>query len=191
MLLSKQEFIDIKPALVKDVLEKLRFLAREEGELLFREYHNNPGSLPHFSERISNAINKVTDSVTDALANVQLSDPLFQELYPLILENLPLKLAEVAGERVPTRFPVQYMRNAIASTLASKIVYKEGIHFVETQPDEKLAERAFQYYREETKVKKLVQDLEKLKFPKGAENEKEIVVDILKRGGARTALNIF
>jgi glutamate dehydrogenase len=191
MLLSKQEFVGMKPELVSDVLEKLRYLARQEGELLFREYKNYPGALPHFSERISYAIAKVTDAVTDALADVKPSDPLFQELVPLIHENLPKKLADVAGDRIASRFPVQYQKNAIASQLASKIVYKEGIHFVETQPAERVAERAFQYFREEEKLKKVIQDVEKMKFPAGKEIEKEVVIDILNRGGARTALNIF
>eukprot|EP00596_Hydrurales_sp_CCMP1899_P000433 CAMPEP_0119043108 /NCGR_PEP_ID=MMETSP1177-20130426/17647_1 /TAXON_ID=2985 /ORGANISM="Ochromonas sp, Strain CCMP1899" /LENGTH=989 /DNA_ID=CAMNT_0007010475 /DNA_START=132 /DNA_END=3098 /DNA_ORIENTATION=- len=96
MLLSKEEFMAIKKPLVDDVLVRLRLLARLEAELLFREYKNYPGALPHFSERISFAIGKVTDAVTDALADVQPSDPLFQSLLPLIRENLPDKLAEVA-----------------------------------------------------------------------------------------------
>ena len=111
------------------------------------------GALPHFSERISFAIGKVTDAVTDALAgthmstrkyslwsvflpflavfhlkvllliflsstsslhciDVQPGDPLFQELLPLIRENLPEKLAEVAWDRVESQFPVQYQVKA-------------------------------------------------------------------------------
>jgi glutamate dehydrogenase len=191
MLLSKQEFVDIKPQLVDDVLEKLRLLARLEGELLFREYKNYPGALPHFSERISYAIAKVTDAVTDALASVQPEDALFQELVPLVRENLPKKLADVAGDRISSRFPVQYQKNAIASTLASKIVYQEGIHFVETQPNERIAERAFQYFREEQTIKALIHDVDKLQFPSAVAHDKQVIVDILKRGGARTSLNIF
>ncbi len=78
------------------------------------------------SERISNAINTVTDAITDALEGVNPEDALFQELIPLIKDNLPKKLADVAWDRVPSRFPVQYQRNAIASTLASYLVYKVG-----------------------------------------------------------------
>lgn len=33
---------------------------------------------------------------------------MFQELLPLIRENLPQKLAEVAWDRVESQFPVQY-----------------------------------------------------------------------------------
>jgi hypothetical protein len=43
-------------------------------------------------------------------------------------ETLPHKLAEVAWDRVPSRLPVQYQRCAIASALASKLVYQEGIY---------------------------------------------------------------
>mmetsp|Transcript_3860 Transcript_3860/g.5309 ORF Transcript_3860/g.5309 Transcript_3860/m.5309 type:complete len:1017 (-) Transcript_3860:1740-4790(-) len=97
MLLSKEEFMSIKQELVQDVLHNLRNLARLEGELLFREYKNYPGQLPQFSERISFAIAKVTDAITDALADVQPEDALFKELLPLIRDNLPKKLADVAG----------------------------------------------------------------------------------------------
>jgi len=181
----------IKPELVRDVLKRLRHLARLEAELLFREYRNYPGSLPHFSERISNAINKVTDALTDALAVYNPEDTLFQELLPLVKENLPEKLAEMAWDRVPSRFPVQYQRNAIASTLASKLVYQEGIHFVETQPDEKLAERAIEYYREDQRIQGLVRKLENSTEEPLRGEDADKILDLLKRGGARTLLRVF
>lgn len=190
MLLTKPEFMSIKPELVEDVLVRLRYLAKLEADLLFKEYKNYPGALPHFSERISMAIAKVTDAVTDKLADVQPEDELFQKLQPLIRENLPKKLADVAGDRIAKQFPVQYQRNAIASSLASTLVYKEGIHLVETQPIEKLAERAFAYYFEDLKMRKVISDVEAADL--GAANEhKSVIVDVLKKGGARTALNIF
>ena len=114
-------------------------------QLLFREFHNYPGALPYFSERISNAINKAKDALGDALNDLQIDDPLFQELMPLFKEHLPKKLVEMAGDRIEQRIPVQYIRNAFAASLASKMVYREGIHFVESQPIDKLAERAFRF----------------------------------------------
>jgi glutamate dehydrogenase len=190
MLLSKAEFMANKPALVHDVLDRLRYLARVEAELLFREYKNYPGNLPHFSERISNAIARVTDAVTDRLANVQPSDPLFVELLPLIRENLPRKLAELGGDRISSRYPVQYQRNAIATALACKLVYQEGIHLVETQPIEKLADRAIQYHRESVKLRDIVEALENQHFGENTKL-KPLVLDILRRGGARSMLDVF
>jgi len=190
MLLSKAEFMANKPALVHDVLDRLRYLARVEAELLFREYKNYPGNLPHFSERISNAIARVTDAVTDRLANVQPADPLFVELLPLIRENLPRKLAELGGDRIASRYPVQYQRNAIATALACKLVYQEGIHLVETQPIEKLADRAIQYHREDMKCRELISKMEAQNFGTNAVY-KPAVLDILRKGGARASLDIF
>ena len=43
MLLSEEEFFENKEVIVKEVLEKLRSLARMEAELLFREYESYPG----------------------------------------------------------------------------------------------------------------------------------------------------
>jgi glutamate dehydrogenase len=190
MLLTKEEFVNNKPAIVADVLVQLRRLARLEGELLFREYNNYPGALPQFSERISIAIAKVTDAVTDRLANEVPGNPLFNEMRPLIREGLPKKMLEVAGDRVYNNLPVQYQRNAIASALASKLVYKEGIHLVEIQPDGVVAERAFQYYREELKMNGLINEINNNKGALSAEN-KATICDILARGGARTSVNIF
>ena len=98
MLLSTEEFLSHKDALVNDVLVRLRHLARLEAELLFREYKNYPGALPHFSERISNAINVATDALTERLSTVSPGDDLWSELLPLVKENLPQKLQEVAWQ---------------------------------------------------------------------------------------------
>lgn len=205
MLLTNSEFMSIKEELVNDVLERLRVLARLEAELLFKLYKNFPGALPHFSERISLAIGKVKDAIIISLEQVNPEDPLFQELFPLIKEGLPRKLAEVAWDRVPVRLPVQYQRCAIASALASKLVYQEGIHIIEAQPVAKLAENAIKYYREDVKINKLVdelsqvfdQSLDTVDTKTGGKNEaltsqdKKKIVEIIKRGGARTSLGIF
>lgn len=60
--------INTQEDIVLDVLEKLREAARREAELLFREHRNHPATpLPAISERISNAINSVTDAVLKIL----------------------------------------------------------------------------------------------------------------------------
>lgn len=190
MLLTKKEFMDNKPALVHDVLERLRFLARVEGELMFKEYKNYPGNLPHFSERISNAINRTTDAITELLADYEPSDPLFQELVPVIRQNLPAKLAELGGDRISERYPIQYQRNAIATAIASHLVYQEGIHLVETQPSDRLAERAIMYHREHVKMQSLLQKLETHDFG-GDASSKDAVLKIIRKSGARASVDSF
>eukprot|EP00595_Chromulina_sp_UTEXLB2642_P000372 CAMPEP_0196762282 /NCGR_PEP_ID=MMETSP1095-20130614/1684_1 /TAXON_ID=96789 ORGANISM="Chromulina nebulosa, Strain UTEXLB2642" /NCGR_SAMPLE_ID=MMETSP1095 /ASSEMBLY_ACC=CAM_ASM_000446 /LENGTH=572 /DNA_ID=CAMNT_0042112867 /DNA_START=1492 /DNA_END=3210 /DNA_ORIENTATION=+ len=189
MLLSRDEFLQIKDSLIADVITKLKYLAKLEAELLFREFNNYPGALPHFSDRISFAIAKVTDAITDKLQDVTINDQLFKDLYPLIIDNLPKALASFASDRVPNRFPIQYQKNAIASTLASYLVYKEGIHFVESQPASKIADRAILYYKEDKEIQALTKSLLVLGEDKKVDLSK--VVAILHKGGARTSLDIF
>ena len=45
MLLSTEEFLEVKNELVHDVLDRIRILAQLEAELLFREYKNYPGNV--------------------------------------------------------------------------------------------------------------------------------------------------
>ncbi len=106
-------------------------------------------------------------------------------------ENLPNKLSEVAWDRVPSHFPIQYQRNAIASTLASKLVYQEGIHLVETQPVEVVATRAFEYYRVNNAITKLSLELASKEWVGVTQEDKDKTLDLLRRGGARTTLEIF
>jgi len=188
MLLTKEEFLDVKKELVHDVIEHFRKSAKAEAELLFSTYKNFPGALPHFSERISNAINKVTDALIMHMADVNPEDDLFQELLPLVKESMPQKLQDIAWDRAPALFPVQYQRNAMASTLASKLVYKEGIHMIETQPEDKLAERAILYFRADQKVKSLVH---KLEIGTATPEEMNEAIRMLHEGGARTELKVY
>src|SRR5690606_35876232 len=43
MLLSSDEFLEVKERFVREVIERLRELARREASLLFRERRHNPG----------------------------------------------------------------------------------------------------------------------------------------------------
>lgn len=53
---------------MSQVLDRLRIVGRREAELLFREHRNHPTTpLPRISERISHAINSVTDAALEIL----------------------------------------------------------------------------------------------------------------------------
>ena len=81
MLLSEQEFVENKAAIVEEVLAKLRGLAKMEAKLLFREYEMYSGNLPGISQVISNAINVTTDALTVALDELTEEDT--EALLPL------------------------------------------------------------------------------------------------------------
>jgi len=187
MLLSEEEFLENKEEIVADVLVKLRHFAQVEAELLFREFNNYPGALPDFSGSISDVINDATDAVRDAL--VESTDDEIDELMGLVRNHLPKKMADMAFDRCKENLPKQYLIAAIASSLASKMVYQEGINFVKSQPKKNLSKLALKYMQVEKEVYALEQALE------GAEGlgegQKERIMDLVRRGGVRTALNIF
>ena len=191
MLLTESEFLAHKEELAADVVKRLHNVARKEAELMFKEYKYHPGALPHFSERISNAINFVTDCIAERLQDVEQSDPLFQSLKPLIKDNLPEKLAELAWDRVDN-LPLNYQKNAIASTLASRLVYHEGIHTIESQPADAMADRAFEYYRQSCEINELMEDIAEAQMTGVlAEDKQYRVIELLRKGGTRSSCDFF
>jgi glutamate dehydrogenase len=168
---------------VAEVLDKLRNLARLEAELLWREFMNYPGALPYFSERISNAINLARDAITEELKTM--SEEQFQELLPLFKEHLPPTVVRLGFDHVRDRVPPQYIKNAFASCLASRIVYREGTHFIESQPREILAKKCLRYINQEREVERLAERLEK-----GTLDPQDVakVKGILEIGGTRSLL---
>ncbi|KAE9315093.1 hypothetical protein PF008_g19324 [Phytophthora fragariae] len=183
MLLETDEFLAVKDELVVEVVDKLRALARVEAQLLFREYKKDPTSaLPPASERISRAITRVHDAVLAHFDDVCEADQ--QILFTLIEEHLPPKLRELALDRVQQNVPLAYLRSIVASSLASKIVYREGLQFTEALPDSNLGNMALQYLKQEKKVQRLVQDVRSSQL-----SNKDDIADLLARGGVRAGMD--
>ncbi|EGZ10852.1 hypothetical protein PHYSODRAFT_548626 [Phytophthora sojae] len=183
MLLETDEFLAVKDELVVEVVDKLRALARVEAQLLFREYKKDPTSaLPPASERISRAITRVHDAVLAHFDDVCEADQ--QILFTLIEEHLPPKLRELALDRVQQNVPLAYLRSIVASSLASKIVYREGLQFTEALPDSNLGNMALQYLKQEKKVQRLVQDVRSSSI-----SHKDDIADLLARGGVRAGMD--
>lgn len=187
MLISKQEFIDNKKELITDVMKRLYQISNAEAELLFDLYERYPDKLHLLSGKISDAINEVTDAITERLESVNPGDPLFEELFPVIKEDFPQKLAELAWNRAKSKLPVQYQKNAIATAIASRLVYREGVHFVQNQPRNRLADRCIEYYLANKKIEELTGKLENGTATK---EEVDLSIHYLRRGGARTLLGL-
>ena len=101
--------------------------------------------------------------------------------------HLPKTLADLSFDHVKERVPDQYIKNAIASCLASKMVYKEGTKFIESQTPDKLAAIALKYVQKEREVASLMESLGAVDMPA---EQKEKIIKLLDAGGARTALTL-
>jgi len=121
MLLSEDEFSQNKDRLIHEVLQKLRDYARKEANILFREQDHSGLAIPVISTKLSQTINMVADSLVDHLNDMSKAERC--SLLLTFLDHLPRTLADVALDRLE-RIPEQYVQNAIASTIASRIVYQ-------------------------------------------------------------------
>merc|ERR1712110_69042 len=104
-------------------------------------------------------------------------------------EHLPKKLAAVANDRIDSRIPLEYMVVAFASCMASKLLYREGIHFLESQPECRVADLAQRYCEEEKRINELT---EKVKTGAAFESKEDTqeLVRLLRHGGVRSALHL-
>lgn len=141
------------------------------------------GSLPRVSKVVSDTINEMQDALSQCLDTMTHDE--LDELLPIFRSHLPKTIAEISFDRIYERVPKQYVKNAIASSLASRIVYKEGTKFVSSFPPEQIAQFALRYIEKEKEVEKLHEVLHEANLP---EAEKTAILKLLKEGGARTLL---
>jgi len=184
MLLSAEEYHANKEEVVNDVLVKLRHFAQNEADLLFRLYHAYDGDLPSFSVRISDAINRVTDAVSSS--GMLDEDDNYEALLPLVKDHMPASLADLAWDRLDERVPRPYIKNMMASSAASHVVYSEGVHFIEGLNDKDLAKLAIDYMATQRHVDDMQATVAEAD---GLDDDvRQEVMSLLARGGVRTRL---
>jgi glutamate dehydrogenase len=181
MCVSDDEFVALKREYVDEVLVKLREMAQLEAQLLFAEARRDASTpLPAISERISFAILRVADAV------ITLMDAAYAKqtpLWPNVSAQLPASLAASEhAPRLPERLPYEYQRSTVAKSLASRLVYREGLAFVEGLPDAQLPLFALSYLEEEQRVKALAKEIATSGHTFASEAEA-----LLLKGGVRVA----
>ena len=185
MTLSEAAFAAIKPVYVEQVLARLRQLAGFEAAMLFSEFAKEPTiPLPIYSQRISfeilrvgRALDVALDGI-DAAKRAELWACVSDQLMPAIFDALP-------AARIAERLPWPYQKNCISSGLASRLVYREGLQFVEALADEQLASFAFRYLQQERRVKLLAGQVASCGLGFASE-----VYELLLHGGVRTAADL-
>jgi len=187
MVLSEDEFKALKPRYVPQVVGRLRELARLEAKMLFAESARDPGAaLPALSERISVAILRVGQVLDGALDLLPTEEQ--KHFWPLVMESIPSTLFETPAisERANKQLPWPYQRSCITSGLASRLVYREGLAFVEALPKKGLVDYALSYLKGEQRAKELSAMVAAAGISCGAEIEA-----LLLKGGVRAATEML
>lgn len=132
LALNEDEFLAIKDVYVVELLDILRARARSEARILLREFKISGGTqtLTDISYRLSRAINSLSDTIATILTedDVEVADD--EVLRDLVLSYCPAVLAEKYGDRVLKRVPKAHLFALLASYIASRILYNEGIGWV-------------------------------------------------------------
>lgn len=185
MLLDPTELLAVKERFVSEVLVKLRRLARSEARLLFREHRRRPSEpLPDLSVRLSRVILEATGAIEAAL------DTLDEQAAPLMrrlaLDHLPPVLVELAGDRLDSRVPQGYLHGIMSTALATRIVYREGLDYLDALGPDRLAELAIRYLNQEQEIAALAAEVAGSELP-----HRERIVELLRRGGTRAGLALL
>jgi glutamate dehydrogenase len=182
MMLSEDEFLEIKEDFVKEVIEKLKGFAMLEAKTLFREHYFQPElHLTHLSMALSSEIIRITDLIAGLIETHKISKEGF--IQTMMLEFIPCSLKEKVGGKLMHKLPAAYIIRAMASILASHIIYHEGISYLASLQDGNLTEYLIQYLLQEEKTGALIQHIEQSEL-----TDKNQIIELLKRGGTGTAL---
>ena len=107
-----------------------------------------------------------------------------KQLWPLVATQLPPALAasEAHAAVLPDRLPWEYQKSTVAKSLASRLVYREGLAFVEGLGDGRLPAFALAYLEQEQRVRGLADQVAASGAPFAPEVEA-----LLLQGGVRVA----
>lgn len=138
LVISAEEFLEIKKDYVDQVIEILRQRADAEAKLLFRVYAEEDRSktLVELSLQISKEINRITDVLLENLTKNMdevLKDPLYQSI---VIDHCPPILVERYRDRILEQLPENHQIAIIASSVASYVVYNEGLTWLKSIPSQ-------------------------------------------------------
>ncbi|MFG0330635.1 MAG: NAD-glutamate dehydrogenase domain-containing protein [Phycisphaerales bacterium] len=182
LMISEEEFLEIKPQYVEQVLERLRAAAGLEAELLFEERRRRPNtSLVDLGIMLSREINRLTDAIERDYEKFESGVP--ELVREMVIEHIPPVLVEIAGDRVWSRLPDEYRKQIVCAALASRVIYREGLDYFRDTPDNSLAELVLAYLLRDERNHHLVRVVEDSPLA-----EKQEIADLLRIGGTRAGL---
>jgi len=182
MLLDEAAFMALKPVFVAEVLDRLRELARLEATQLFAEHQKQPKVLvPELSVRLSRVMNFACDAIESAFEALWTSDEALAR--ELVRQHLPPSLVSEVGDRLFDALPPAYLSRTVSATLASRIVYREGLQYLERLDPAAIAELAPKYLVAQRANDALIAELAESELP-----NRQRIIDLLANAGTRAAL---
>lgn len=182
LLLGEGEFLDIKEQFVEELMVILRRLARMEAATLLREHRRRPGmDLPALSVRLSQAMIRTNDAIAAHFTG--LDEPQLTLARNWIFRYLPPVLQRLKPTYILSRLPEPYMQQILATSLSSRIIYREGISYFEDMSKADIAAMAMAYLVQEEETRQWVAAIRASELP-----DKEKIASLLESGGSGLAL---
>ena len=179
MVLNENEFEEVKPAFVEDVLRLLKSLASIEAVSLFNEHaRQSTRSLPEISVALSQQIIRVADVISRSCQHWNAKEEELADQF--ILEFLPRSLVEKTAGNLISRIPPVYRRQLIAAILSSRVVYREGYRNVCELSSDQLEALVKQQLVYESEIREILERIRLSDLP-----DREKIIKILDHAGAR------
>lgn len=135
LILSEEEFIQLKSELMPEILAHIEEKAALEAGILLKAHALSGAPLTELSDQVSKKINTYTYQILDYLTTIDLpTDKEHPLISCLIAYHLPL-LKTRYTDRILTNLPDIQKKATIASHIASHIVYKKGLGWSPTIVD--------------------------------------------------------
>lgn len=153
LAIGAERFTDIRGAYIPEVIGMLRKKAAQEANLLFREWDacGRTRPLSKLSYEISRVINQLAGVLEEGLA--ELGDVLPDQYRKMVLDYCPPSLGRNFPDDVLHNVPLRHQRALLAKHLASTVVYREGLGWMDEMASEPgQAFRVVQTYLEQTGV---------------------------------------
>ena len=162
LLLTAEEFLEIKDEYVRQLLDILRARARSEARLLMREFRLAGGrrTITELSYELSSSINALGDRVAEILEGTVdrvADDP---QLCDVMRAYCPAVLVERYGERIVNDLPRQHQLALVAAFVAARMLYAEGLGWADRLVSVRsVRDVVYSYLEEEKRVAALVAEV--------------------------------
>lgn len=127
--MGDEEFMKNKEQLMSQILELLKFRARDEAQLLLKTHALTGAFLTDISDWVSERINSFTYEILDYLEPLQLSSNKDDPLIRCLANYCPQLVRTQYFDNVLKNIPDVHKKAIIACYIGSKLVYKRGLEW--------------------------------------------------------------